>query len=448
MKKFMKNNVKYFILAVYFFISLTYIYVSFRMDTYNNYGFSYGLINGQIPYNEFNPIVPLFGMFLYSILLVFSKSIIVFYIEQIILLLFLSYLLFKLLNKRAWIFLTLLFCPYVFTFTYSIFPGYNFLIILEMILLIYLDKNNKSDKLIGFIAGLSLLTKHNIGIFILFVTILYPFFKNKKKSIIRLLFSLIPICMFILYLIVFNCYKEFFDLCVLGMKDFKTNFFYDGFYLVLVLLSIVIIFIKFIFDKNKNISYYYYACYLLIIYPILDNYHASLFLCFSLFIYLLNTKEKIKIKYLPLICNIVIILFISSWYLLCINYFNKVYSYHNFPMELLRKYQKRVLDETIKFSKDKKVILITNPSDNIRFTSITERSVSMYAVLFNGNYGYHGNKKIMNRVKSEKDTYFIVDNDVECDDEKCQYIEEVPEFIKKNYKFIRKYGSYEVYYKK
>ena len=72
----------------------------------------------------------------------------------------------------------------------------------------------------------------------------------------------------------------------------------------------------------------------------------------------------------------------------------------------------------------------------------------MYAVLFNGNYGYHGNKKIMNRVKSEKDTYFIVDNDVECDDEKCQYIEEVPEFIKKNYKFIRKYGSYEVYYKK
>ena len=448
MKKFIKNNGKYFILAIYFFIAISYFYVSFRMDSYNNYGFSYGLVNGQIPYKEFNPIVPLFSPFLYSILLIFSKSIIVFYLEQIILLLFLSYLLFKLLEDKAWLCIISLFCPYIFTFAYCLFPGYNFLIILELILLVYLNKNNKSDKLIGLVAGLSLLTKHNIGICILLVTILYPFFKDKKKSIIRLLFSLIPIGIFALYLIVFNCYKEFFDLCILGMRDFKTNFFYDSTYSVLVLISIIIIFIKFILDKNKNISYFYFICYTLILYPLLDFYHASLFLFFSLFIYLFNTDKKLNIKHIFLVSNIIIIVFISSWYLLCINYFNGLYSYHNFPMELMNKYQKKNLDETIKFSKNKNVIFITNPSDNIRFTSINEKKITMYAVLFKGNYGYNGNEKILNRVKNEKNVYFIVDNSVICNDKSCQFLKEIPEFIKKNYKFIKKYGDYEVYYKK
>ena len=82
----MKNNVKYIILFFVFLFSMIFVYIPFRMDTYVNYGFSYGIANGQIPYKDFNLIVPLFGPFIYSILLFFNKSILVFYIEQSILL--------------------------------------------------------------------------------------------------------------------------------------------------------------------------------------------------------------------------------------------------------------------------------------------------------------------------------------------------------------------------
>ena len=82
----MKKIWKYVILFVVFLFTMTVFYLPFRLDTYVNYGFSYGIVNGQIPYNDFNIIVPLFSPFLYSILLVFNKSILVYYIEQAILL--------------------------------------------------------------------------------------------------------------------------------------------------------------------------------------------------------------------------------------------------------------------------------------------------------------------------------------------------------------------------
>lgn len=104
-----KKNIKYVLLFIYYFICLSTIYFIFRMDTYNNYGFSYGIVTGSVPYRDFNLIVPLFGPFLYSILLFINHSILTFYLEQSLLLVILSYFLFRLLNNKAWICIVLIF---------------------------------------------------------------------------------------------------------------------------------------------------------------------------------------------------------------------------------------------------------------------------------------------------------------------------------------------------
>ena len=49
-----KNVWQYIILFILFLLAITVFYIPFRMDTYANYGFSYGIVNGQVPYNEFN----------------------------------------------------------------------------------------------------------------------------------------------------------------------------------------------------------------------------------------------------------------------------------------------------------------------------------------------------------------------------------------------------------
>ena len=65
-----------------------------RGDTYVNYGFSYAILQGEIPYIDFNLVIPPFSPFFYSIFLIFSKSILCFYLGQAILLAVLFYILF------------------------------------------------------------------------------------------------------------------------------------------------------------------------------------------------------------------------------------------------------------------------------------------------------------------------------------------------------------------
>ena len=198
-----KRYLKYILLFVYYYVCMTTVYFVFRMDTYSNYGFSYGIVTGSVPYKDFNSIVPLFGPFLYSTLLIFNHSILLFYLEQAVLLLVMDYLLFKILDEKAWIVIVMLFLPVIVPFTYCMFPGYNFLILFELILLLYLDKYKKSDKLIGLVSGITIITKHNIGVFIFLVSLLFVI-KDKKKLLTRFLYGLIPIIIFLIVLLLYG----------------------------------------------------------------------------------------------------------------------------------------------------------------------------------------------------------------------------------------------------
>ena len=444
----MKKYLKYIFFFFLFLMSLLYFYIPFRMDTYANYGFSYGIANSQIPYKEFNIIVPLFSPFLYSIFLIFSKSILIYYIEQSILLVIFSYFLFKLLDKKAWIIITALFCPYIFNFPFCLFPGYNFIILFELLLLLYLNLNNKSDKLIGLIAGISFLTKQNIGIFILLVSIFYPLFKDRKKSFTRFIFSMIPILIFTIYLFLSNSFFEFINLCFLNMHEFTGNFQFKTMYFILLLITILIVLVIFIKSKNKNISYYYLLAYFPIVYPLIESHHVSLFIFFALIVIVYNIKINIS-KSMPIIFIIVIFSFIISY-----NYFSKYhyerinfYSFHNFPLEVATPTLKKDYDEIIKFVPNKKVIYVGDPYHTIFFTSTTETDLNKYYILFRGNHGYNGEQKLIKNIKQEKDVYFIVSKFIKCEDKSCQFYKHIPELIKNNYKLIKDLKHFSIYYK-
>jgi len=445
-----KEYLKYIFLAIYYFICITFIYIAFRLDTYPNYGFSYGIVTGNIPYKDFNQIVPLFSSFLYSILLIFNHSIIVYYFEQTILLLLMSYLLFKILDEKAWIPIVLLFLPIIIPFAYVLFPGYNFILLLELILLIYLNHFNKSDKLIGLVSGITIITKHNIGIFILIVSILYVI-KYKKKVLNRLLYGLLPILVFFIILLLYGNYYEFIDLCILGTSDFMKNLLIDKWKLSLVLISIVIMIIKYIKDKNKNISYYYLLVYLLIIFPIIDEYHLALYLMFYIVVYLYNSKLKIKNKRIPIISFIIINIFICSWILLSNTHFNriKIYSYNNYEITFMEKKEKKNIDELNKYIKNKKYILFSDPNMVIFLRVINNDKLNKYIILFNGNLGSKGIKGVLKEIEKNNNTYYIVDTRINCKGKKgCQYIEEVPKYVMKNYELVKEIDYYKIYYNK
>src|SRR5574344_779971 len=112
MKKIIKHNWKYIFIFIFTLFSLFISYNIFKGDSNVNYGFSYALSIGEIPYNDFNLIIPLFSPFLYSIGMIFSKSLVVLYFEQAVLLTFMFKILFDILDKKAWIFFTILFFPF------------------------------------------------------------------------------------------------------------------------------------------------------------------------------------------------------------------------------------------------------------------------------------------------------------------------------------------------
>ena len=63
----MKKIAENILITSFFFLALVFIFTLSRGDTFVNYGFSYAISKGEIPYKDFNLVIPLFGPFIYSI---------------------------------------------------------------------------------------------------------------------------------------------------------------------------------------------------------------------------------------------------------------------------------------------------------------------------------------------------------------------------------------------
>ena len=146
-----------------------------KNDTMWNYSFSHAIRMGEIPYKDFNIIsTPLFS-FIMSIGLFIHDDMIIFLLEHTILIVLLFSLFIKEYGNKGWIMLPMLTLPF-----FSQLNGtYNFFAFLLVIIILMLEKRNKSDYIIGLLLGMFDLTTSGIISVIVFSFLLSLIFKAK-----------------------------------------------------------------------------------------------------------------------------------------------------------------------------------------------------------------------------------------------------------------------------
>ena len=85
--------------------------------------------------------------------------------------------------------------------------------------------------IIGILSGIAILNKQTLGLFLAFVVIIVPLLfmkKENKKEIFkdilyRILGMIIPIAIFVIYLLISNSFKDFIDYAILGIKSFDNS---------------------------------------------------------------------------------------------------------------------------------------------------------------------------------------------------------------------------------
>ena len=134
--EYIKNNyktiLKYVFLFLMFLVWNTFIQ-DLNTDEIWNFGFSYSIYKGEIPYVDFNMVVTPLSPFIFVIpFYIFGPSMLLFHIEGALMLTFVCYLLFKMLDKRAWYLILFLFIPLSI-----IYPSYNILLFITSNYLLY-----------------------------------------------------------------------------------------------------------------------------------------------------------------------------------------------------------------------------------------------------------------------------------------------------------------------
>lgn len=448
--KIIKSNYKFILLFIFFFISLVFIFTLSRGDTFVNYGFSYAISRGEIPYKDFNMVITPFAPFLYSMGLLLFNNIIMFYLEQAILLTILFYYLEKLINKKSILMLLCIIIPFPIALVSVIYPGYNYILLLLMFIFIYYFKNKENDYLLGILLGLIFCTKQTIGL-VLFIPTIYYLFKDRYKFSKMIIGYLIPCLLLFIYLIITGSLNDFINLCFFGLIDFNSNNnSTDIFYSVLFFFGIIYMLYRIIKDKN-NILLYYELLFGVVVLPIIDYYHVSLFLI--IVIYNIIDSIKFNDKY----CKHIVVLIISIcsiWSFITCKYFNKI-SITNYKHFYLVVNDKEYTDTSKKLLKytnnlDKEVIYFMRGSENYFYKIINNKKLNYFDLPNYGNYGYNGITKIKKEISKINDVYFVVDRKlVNNTDNNQQYIKELGQYIINNSNNkVKSIGIYDIYYKK
>lgn len=413
------------------------------LDEIWNYGFSYNILNGKIPYLDFNIVLtPLFSFIMTLPLMIFGNNILVFNIFNIFIILGCFLLLHNLIDDNMWLCALIFFIPFPI-----LYPSYNLFLLFLFLYLIYLEKNEKSDYLIGFIVGCLILTKQSVGVFLLLPCLLY-YLKNKKKFISRLIGCIIPCSIFLIYLLITKSFMSFLDLCLFGLFDFAGNNSVTSKFYLFVFILICLVTIIFIVKEPKNIYNYYALMFYSISMPLFDAYHVGfqilvfVLLCFINF----NFLKRLPIYSFAIFLVVYACLFVSYSYG-NISSFKKMYpnNINHFEYRYLGSKQVDFTNEVsnyIKKNKDYKYMFLD--SNGYYFRIINDESASYLDLINMGNWGYNGSDKLINSIKKlPKNTRFFIDG-VELVGQR-QIDRRAIKYVIKHGKKVDKVGLYDIY---
>ena len=424
------------ILLVILTVLYTYYFRPIVDDELYNYGFSYNIISGLIPYKDFNMIIPpLFNYLLAGILLIFGSKLIIYHFILSLMIVFISYICYKKIGiKASGIYFLLLIYPYA---------GYNIFALLLLFILFYLNDKNNIIEII--LIGMLCLTKQTLALLVIPSIIMS---KNKKKSVaIYLLF----IFMFFLYLIMNNTMVEFFDYCLFGMFDFANKNSTGISFLTMVEILIIIGLIYFSV-KTRRKDLIYILMFQVMALPIVNYIHFII--SFIPVIYILFNEFNDNVYFSLFSMVIIVSFFIGFNFAVRIggedkNYLEN-YKVNNF---MKGRVTYSITDDYVEDAKGY-IERYKNYKPYVfgRFSYLMKLNfnvpITKYDIINNGNMGYNGAKRYIDEI----DNY--------CNDNKCLFIMndnekdisitiqtnmEILEYIKNNYMGIYNSNLFSVY---
>lgn len=439
-----KENMKY-ILLFFLFLGWQLFYNNLFCDYLWSYGFSYNIITGLDPYQDFNMVVPPLTSILFSIPLIFSKGIHIFAISYSILLTIICYFMFRLFGKKTYLFLLFFFIP---SPLFIFLCNYNLLLYLFFLLLIYLEKEEHFDYTVGIIASLSFFTKQSIG----FLFILASLYLAKDKTRIkkRLIGVVSIFVLFFFYFLMNHNLYSFIDQCFLGMFNFyeKNRNFNLVFFLF---LGMIIYTLNRIIKNREEKSYYYVLCFLFFNYPTFDSAHFVLSLVVFLSLFVERIKESVFYFYI-----FVLPIFFISFNLLVSDfkghfiYPNQVsnFEYYYLPDYVVENIKQ--VNQFVEKNRNKRIVFITSTSYVYKISN--HLRVERYLDLLNyGNMGFDGSNNAIREIKNySNDTIFLVDDLLLKQNikRKTQLDQKVLEYFYRNTKVVGVIENFTIYQKK
>ena len=461
------------------------------MDEIWNYNFANCIAKGLVPYKNFSMVqTPLLPIIAGVVLKLFSNSLLTMRILAVLLGSSIMFMVYKILDKlkvnKSINILSTISLLFILKDYFCI--DYNFFAIFLTLLIIYFElklnmKKVYSNIVIGFLAGLVLLTKQTIGGFVCLGIVAYKLvfetykYKNTKqkidiKSILyRILGGIIPTLILLIYLFINNAIKDFIDYAILGVTTFSNSIKYihliESSEIIIKILSIYIpisFALMTIYSIKKRDKKLFTVLTLsiasmILAFPISDNIHFLIGIIPSIVgnIYLLNQLlKKIYInKMLPiklflnafsyLILVYVFVIGITNEYnnIMQTKYYSKLKHFENIPISEDFEETIKTMDNYIKYNEKDVYILNFDAAIYMIPLDIYHKNFDM---LMNGNFGSKGNRGLIDNIKSIENAEFLILN--KDNTKNWQHPHEVTNYVENNYNKIGNIGNYDIYQKR
>ena len=382
---------------------------------------------------------------------------------------------------------------------------YNILSLMFSLIILYIElknidkphfENNKTDFLIGILAGLTVCTKQSIGAILAIIVVGYKiiFVQNKKEFIEylkiafkRIIGILIPIILVLIYLIVTNSLQDFINYAVLGISTFSNKIPYAQLMnndkkeiqilsriMPFILLAMAVLTIVLQNKKKKeNIGntdnkiltmLIYSLSTIIIMYPISDEIHFLIagtitFIGLAYILYLLgitiynkiNLQSKKKIyKITSLMISIIAIAFIAVRGIENITEYIKqeknetIEHYKNIQIsEYLQERINEIDNFILEQEKENKKVYISDAEAAIYMIPINNYNKD-YDMFLKGNIGKDGQEGQIQKIK-QKETNEIILIRKRNLQSNWQTPTEVVNYVRENLEFMGEVSIYEVY---
>ena len=479
-----------------------------NLDEIWNYNTARAITQNLIPYKDISMITtPLLPMITALFLKLIANEVIVSRVLASVLwggVLFSIFKILKLLIKEenTCLIITALF-GLLFRDCYCI--DYNILSLMFSLIILYIElknidkphfENNKTDFLIGILAGLTVCTKQSIGAILAIIVVGYKiiFVQNKKEFIEylktafkRIIGILIPMILVFIYLIATNSLQDFINYAVLGISTFSNKIPYAKLMnndkkeiqilsriMPFILLAMAVLTIVLQNKKKKenigNIDnkiltmLIYSLSTIIIMYPISDEIHFLIagtitFIGLAYILYLLgitiynkiNLQSKKKIyKITSLMISIIAIAFIAVRGIENITEYTKqeknetIEHYKNIQIsEYLQERINEIDIFILEQEKENKKVYILDAEAAIYMIPINNYNKD-YDMFLKGNIGKDGQEGQIQKIK-QKETNEIILIRKRNLQSNWQTPTEVVNYVRENLEFMGEVSIYEVY---